>query len=95
MTAQKNSRRRGAILTTAGYKKLQLAREKVERIANVVDRYTREELSKLTGLSLMTISKIFGSETSATGEQLFPVDIQTLAVCFTAFDLELERSDYF
>jgi ABC-type dipeptide/oligopeptide/nickel transport system ATPase subunit len=95
MTAQKNSRRRGAILTIAGYKKLQTARAKVERIANVVDRYTREELSKLTGLSLMTISKIFGSETSATGEQLIPVDTQTLALCFTAFDLELERSDYF
>jgi NB-ARC domain len=95
MTAQKNSRRRGAILTIAGYEKLQTARAKVERIANVVDRYTREELSKLTGLSLMTISKIFGSETSATGEQLIPVDIQTLALCFVAFDLELERSDYF
>lgn len=95
MTAQKNSRRRGAILTIAGYIKLQTAREKVERVASVVDRYTREELSQLTGLSLMTISKIFGSETSATREKLIPVDTQTLALCFAAFNLELERSDYF
>ena len=95
MAAQKNSRRRGAILTITGYQKLQAAREKAERTANVVDRYTREELSRLTGLSLMTISKIFGSETSAAEEQLIPVDTQTLSLCFAAFDLELERSDYF
>jgi hypothetical protein len=89
MTQRKTLRRRGAILTAVGFQKLQSARTESEESANFGDRYTKEELSRLTGLSLKTISKIFDRSLD-----LSPVDKQTLALCFTAFNLILERSDY-
>jgi NB-ARC domain len=88
MTERNQSRRRGAILTALGYQKLQAARKSVEESANFGDRYTKEELARIAGLSLKTISKIF-DRSSVT-----PVDKQTLALCFTAFNLVLERDDY-
>jgi WD40 repeat protein len=94
MAGQKISRRRGAILTTSGYQKLQAARQAAEQSANFGDRYTKEELSTLTRLSLKTISKIFGSGSTASGEPAIPVDKQTLDLCFAAFTLVLERGDY-
>lgn len=89
MAERKNSRRRGATLTASGYQKLQAARAAAELAANFGDRYTKEELSRLTGLSLKTISKIFDRT-----PDLIPVDKQTLDICFAAFNLVLERRDY-
>jgi WD40 repeat protein len=89
MTERKSSRRRGATLTAAGYQKLQAARTAAELDANFGDRYTKEELAKLIGLAIKTISKIFDS-----APDLIPVDKQTLDICFAAFKLVLERSDY-
>jgi WD40 repeat protein len=89
MAERKNSRRRGATLTASGYQKLQAARTAAELAANFGDRYTKEELSRLTKLSLKTISKIFDS-----APDLIPVDKQTLDICFAAFNLVLERHDY-
>jgi WD40 repeat protein len=94
MVDRKHSRRRGATLTIAGYQKLQAARWEAEQLANFGDRYTKEELSKLTGLSLKTISKIFDSTPAIVVEQATPVDKQTLDLCFAAFNLVLERRDY-
>jgi WD40 repeat protein/ABC-type dipeptide/oligopeptide/nickel transport system ATPase subunit len=94
MAEQKISRRRGAILTTAGYQKLQAAKRESEQAANFSDRYTTEELSILTGLSPKTISKIFNSAPRSSAAQAIPVDKQTLDLCFAAFNLVLERSDY-
>jgi WD40 repeat protein len=89
MTERKSSRRRGATLTASGYQKLQTAKTAAEVAANFGDRYTKEELSRLTGLSLKTISKIF----DRTPEPI-PLDKQTLDTCFAAFNLVLERGDY-
>ncbi len=93
-SGRKTSRRRGATLTISGYQKLQAARWEAEQLANFGDRYTKEELSRLTGLSLKTISKIFDSAPAIMVEQATPVDKQTLDLCFAAFNLILERRDY-
>ena len=93
MTARKSSRRRGAILTVTGYRKLQVARIEFELAAHG-GRHTKEDLCKLTGLSLNTISKIFGNVPSLATEQQVAVDKQSLQMCFAAFNLVLERCDY-
>jgi WD40 repeat protein/transcriptional regulator with XRE-family HTH domain len=92
---RKTSRRRGATLTVIGYQKLQTARQQAEESANFGDRYTKEELSRLTGLSLKTISKIFDGAPAILARRSVPVDKQTLDLCFAAFDLSLDRGDYF
>uniref|UniRef100_UPI00286C689F NACHT domain-containing protein n=1 Tax=Chamaesiphon sp. OTE_75_metabat_556 TaxID=2964692 RepID=UPI00286C689F len=94
MTERKSSRRRGAILTATGYQKLQAARTAAELADNFGDRYTKEELARLTGLAIKTISKIFDSGSELGAVRSSPVDKQTLAICFAAFKLELERRDY-
>jgi WD40 repeat protein len=95
MSERKNSRRRGAVLTTAGYQRLQAARRERECSLNFGDRYTREQLSGITGLSIKTIAKIFDLTTDLALARSISVDKQTLDLCFTAFDLVLERGDYF
>jgi WD40 repeat protein len=94
MADLKNNRRRGATLTAAGYRKLQAAKTDAELAANDGDRYTKEELSTLTGLSIKTISKIFDRAPDPETERSISVDKQTLNICFTAFNLVLERQDY-
>jgi WD40 repeat protein len=94
MTEQKNSRRRGATLTATGYQKLQAARTVAELADNFGDRYTKEELARLTGLAIKTISKIFDGVADNGAARSSPVDKQTLEICFAAFKLELERRDY-
>jgi WD40 repeat protein/ABC-type dipeptide/oligopeptide/nickel transport system ATPase subunit len=95
MGERKTGRRRGAILTTAGYQRLQAARRERECTLNFGDRYTREQLSSLTGLSIKTIAKIFDLTIDLALERSISVDKQTLDLCFTAFDLVLERGEYF
>ncbi len=87
------SRRRGAILTATGESKLQAARETSEQQHNFGDRYTKEQLSAMLGLSYKTVAKIFGGGFAVTGNRV-PVDKQTLDLCFAAFDLTLEPQDY-
>jgi WD40 repeat protein len=94
MTERKSSRRRGATLTAAGYQKLQAARTAAELADNFGDRYTKEELARLTGLSLKTISKIFNNSPDLITARAITVDKQTLDLCFAAFNLVLERCDY-
>ena len=94
MVDRKTSRRRGATLTGSGYQKLQAARREAEESANFGDRYTKEELSRLTGLSLKTISKIFDGAPAILAQRSVPVDRQTLDLCFAAFNLSLDRGDY-
>lgn len=89
MGAQRASRRRGAILTTAGYRKLQAARRQLERSVNFGERFTNEELATLTGLSIKTCSKLFNGSVTEV-----PVDKQTLDLCFAAFNLVLGRDEY-
>ena len=94
MTERKSSRRRGATLTASGFQKLQAARTAAELDANFGDRYTKEELARLTGLAIKTISKIFDSGYERGAARSSPVDKQSLEICFAAFKLELERRDY-
>lgn len=86
MAEKKSIRRRGVVLTLAGQQKLQAARREAEIRDNYGDRYTLEELSEKTGISLNTIAKVLEAE--------IPVDRQTLDSFFTAFNISLERSDY-
>jgi WD40 repeat protein len=95
MTGRKTSRRRGVLLTVTGHQKLLAARKSSELATNFGVRYTNEELSTLTTLSLMTLAKIFVVTQSAPMDRQQPVDRQSIDICFSAFDLVLERSDYF
>jgi WD40 repeat protein len=86
MSSPKVGRRRGAILSTQGLTKLQLARNAAELQDNYGDRYTHEELRALTGLSLSTVIKILQVE--------IPVDRYSIDAFFRAFGLTLDREDY-
>lgn len=86
MLISKSVRKRGVILSTTGWDKLQTVKRSSEFRDNNGSRYTYEELSDRTGLSLHTISRIMG-RTEA-------VDKLSLEYCFRAFSLELEKADY-
>ena len=80
------SRERGVILTLHGWNKLQTAKSQAEFQEKAGDRFTLEELSERTELSLGTISKVLG--------RLEPVDRYSLQTVFQSFGLELNKSDY-
>jgi hypothetical protein len=87
-TPPKSKRRsRGFILTEPGLKKLLKAKEDQEWNNNNGNRYTLEELSEITGLSVDTLMKIFAAETK--------VDKSSLKLCFEAFKLKLQSEDFF
>jgi WD40 repeat protein len=86
MKPQKPKRRRGVILSSQGQQKLSLARRQSEIQENFGDRYTIEELSERTRLSLSTVTKVL--------EARIGVDKQTIDAFFAAFGLQLERGDY-
>ncbi len=86
MNSQKQSRRRGAILTRQGLNKLNEAKFEAESCDNSDKRYTFQALSDRTGLDPDTLRKIFACEAK--------VDKRTLNRCFRAFNLLLEPSDY-
>lgn len=87
MTPPKRRRRRGVILTPSGFEKLQQAKQDAEFSENRGHRYTLEALSERTGLAVDTLMKIFACETG--------VDKQTLKLCFSAFKLGLEPTDFY
>lgn len=79
-------RRRGVILSVHGLERLQEAKFNEELQLNSGNRYTLETLSDRTGLSVDTLTKVFGREVG--------VDKQTLKTCFKAFRLELTPGDH-
>jgi WD40 repeat protein len=83
---QPSRRRRGVILTLKGWDKFQAAKTQAEFDENAGDSFSLEELSDRTRLALHTISRILG--------RLEPVDKSSLQSAFTAFGLELSKSDY-
>ncbi|AFY41398.1 AAA-like domain-containing protein [Nostoc sp. PCC 7107] len=85
LQCKNNVRRRGAILTAQGLKKLNQAKAEVEVQQNF-KRCTLEDLSEKTGLTPNTLSKVF---TGSVG-----VDKRTLECCFHAFNLTLLKEDY-
>lgn len=86
MNSPKPRRKRGVILTSIGWEKLQRSIQKSENQDNFGDRYTLEELSDRTRLDPDTIAKV----TNRT-----KVDKRTLELFFQAFNLKLTASDYF
>lgn len=74
------------VLSPQGQQKLSSARRQSEIRDNYGDRYTLEELSDRTRLSLSTVTKVL--------EAQIGVDKQTLDAFFAAFGLQLERGDY-
>jgi lambda repressor-like predicted transcriptional regulator len=69
MPPRKSKSYRGVVLTTQGWDKFQ-AKTRAELDENSGDRFTQEELSERTGLSLTTISKVL--------RRSAPVDEQSL-----------------
>ncbi|MUG94283.1 hypothetical protein F7734_18605 [Scytonema sp. UIC 10036] len=79
-------RRRGVVLTSIGIKRLQEAIVYVEMTENKGDRLSLEQLSDRISISTKTVSKLWSSNAG--------VDQKTLKLCFSAFNLELQREDY-
>ncbi|QYO64016.1 NB-ARC domain-containing protein [Leptolyngbya sp. 7M] len=86
MERKRSSRKRGIVLTAEGLRKLQAARRQAELADNFGDRYTLEELSERTGISLKTVTKVLDAHNT--------VDKPTLEAFFQAFHIVLERHDY-
>lgn len=78
-------RKRGVLLSPTGWQRLQAAERKFERRENQGIPFTLEMLSRKTGLSPNTITKV--------RHQQAAVDRQTLEVYFSAFNLTLMRED--
>jgi hypothetical protein len=86
MPGSGTTRRRGVVLSPQGRRRFETARRTIERSVNGGDRFTHEELSERTRISLRTLAKVLDGRTG--------VDRQSLEAVFAAFDLELQRSDY-
>ncbi|ABW31152.1 WD40 domain-containing protein [Acaryochloris marina] len=81
-----SKRRRGVILTAAGWQRLQTAQQQSELTHNGGNPYTVEDLNELTHLSRNTLSKVRLRKK--------PVDRHTLEAYFTTFGLNLTPKDY-
>ncbi|OKH38018.1 hypothetical protein NIES2101_36255 [Calothrix sp. HK-06] len=87
--AQYNSaskRKRGVVLTVAGLKKFQSAILEEERRERGGRRFTQAELSERIGVSTPTISRLWSLNCR--------VDPRTLRMCFSTFNLRLDKGDY-
>ena len=82
----RSRRKRGVILSSAGWQRLKLAQTISEMEVNGGIPYTLEELNELTDLSFHTLTKVRRRQT--------PVDRQTLEYYFQAFKLILFPQDY-
>ncbi|MBD2532075.1 pentapeptide repeat-containing protein [Nostoc flagelliforme FACHB-838] len=76
---------RGAILSPQGWQKFQTAKQQAESDETWGKRFSQEDLSNRTGLSLNTLARIFKRELG--------VDRQSLEYLFRAFGLELTQAD--
>lgn len=83
--SSKSRRDRGVILTTKGWQKLQQAMQTAEAEQNWGQRFTREQLSDCTGLSLQTISRILKREAA--------VDRLSIEYFLRGFELSLSPGD--
>jgi WD40 repeat protein/transcriptional regulator with XRE-family HTH domain len=83
--SSKSKRNRGVILTAKGWQKLQQAMQTAEAGENWGQRFTREQLSDRTGLSLQTISRILKREAA--------VDRLSIEYFLSGFELTLSPGD--
>ena len=79
-------RRRGVILSSQGWQRLQAAQYLSAARDNTGSPYTLEELRDRTGLSTKTLTKVRRRQN--------PVDQPTLAAYFQSFGLSLDTDDY-
>ncbi|TAE57393.1 MAG: hypothetical protein EAZ87_16295 [Nostocales cyanobacterium] len=79
-------RKRGVILSSQGWQKLQAAEYLSVVRENGGIPYTLEKLSEITGISAKTLTKVRKRQS--------PIDQPTLASYFEAFGLSLEAEDY-
>jgi transcriptional regulator with XRE-family HTH domain len=86
MDYRKRKRKRGVTLTSIGLQKLQEARSQAETWQNQGVRLTLEALSERVGVAPDTVMRVFAGEER--------VDKHTLKLCFQAFQLNLDPSDY-
>ncbi|MBG1240513.1 AAA-like domain-containing protein [Nostoc sp. NZL] len=86
MKQSKSTRRRGIVLTIAGLKRLQAAILAMEKVQNNGERFTLEDLGDRMSVSTKTLNRLWSLNTG--------VDQKTLKLCFSAFNLELQREDY-
>ncbi|WP_396020663.1 MULTISPECIES: AAA-like domain-containing protein [Nostocales] len=82
----KTKRRRGVILTSTGIQRLQEAIISWEILKNQGYRLTLEELSRQVNISTKTLSRLWSLSKG--------VDQKTLKLCFSAFNLKLQKEDY-
>ncbi|MBE8966762.1 pentapeptide repeat-containing protein [Nostocales cyanobacterium LEGE 12452] len=80
-----SGRVRGVILSPQGWQKFQTAKQHSESDETWGKRFTQEDISDRTGLSLNTLARIFKRELG--------VDRQSLEYLFRAFGLELTKAD--
>ena len=83
--ATPSKRVRGAILSPQGWQRFQTAKQQAESDETWGKRFTQEDLSDRTGLSLNTLARIFKREQG--------VDRQSVEYLFRAFGLELTQAD--
>lgn len=74
------------VLSPRGWQRFQSAKQQAESSESRGKRFTKEDLSDRTGLSLNTLSRIFKRELG--------VDRQSLEILFQSFALELTKTDY-
>ncbi|QXE22405.1 hypothetical protein B6N60_01088 [Richelia sinica FACHB-800] len=79
-------RRRGVILSSQGWQRLQAAEQLSAARDNGGNHYTLEQLSDRTGISTKTLTKV--------RRRLTPIDSPTLVIYFQAFGLSLEEDDF-
>ncbi|MDG2991960.1 NB-ARC domain-containing protein [Candidatus Synechococcus calcipolaris G9] len=77
---------RGVALSPKGWQRWQTVKQQAESTEGWGKRFTQEELSNRTGLSLNTLARIIKRELG--------VDRQSLELLFQAFGLELTSADY-
>jgi hypothetical protein len=80
-------RKRGVVLTLEGIEKLQAAKIEAAERESRGQRFTLEQLSERTGLSVDTLMKVQGRE--------IKVDKQTLKIYFQSFNLSLASADFY
>jgi WD40 repeat protein/transcriptional regulator with XRE-family HTH domain len=76
---------RGVILSPQGWQRFQTAKQQAESDETWGKRFTQEDISDRTGLSLNTLARIFKREQG--------VDRQSVEYLFRAFGLELTKAD--
>lgn len=85
-SSQQVKRKRGVIISSKGWQRLNSAQRVSEKKNNEGAPYTLEDLHSLTGLSSHTLTKVRRRQS--------PVDKQTLECYFAAFNLDLNLEDY-